>query len=171
MVDLKTEIKLNSGENQDSRLWQEQCDCCTEGYCLMLETDSTLVLLWGSQPLASPSWGGGGAVHEGSIPFGVLNPFRIIRELPASSFPTSKLLFPEPSHSLAHPPPARSLCSAQKSPYSLLDPSVSEDLRSPMAVTRKKFCMGSSSPVPIVSYSKHLPPFKSLQGLPWKSNG
>lgn len=171
MVGLKTDIKLNSGENQGSLLWQEQCDRCTEGYCLMSEADSTLVLLWGSQPHSISFLRWDRAVPEGSIPFGVLNPFWIIREFPASSFPTSKLLFPEPSHSLAHPPPARSLCSAQKSPYSLLDPSVSEDLRSPMAVTRKKFCMGSSSPVPTVSYSRHLPPFKSLQGLPWKSSG
>ena len=94
MVDLKTEIKLNSGENQDSQLWQEQCDCCTEGYCLMLETDSTLVLLWGSQPLASPSWGGGGGCARG------INPFRSIKSLsdhqgtPSIFFPYFQITFP-----------------------------------------------------------------------------
>ena len=158
MVDLKTETKLNSGESQGSLLWQQQCDCCTEGYYLMSETDSTPVLLGGSQPHSISFLWGWGDVQEGSTPLGVPipgpsgNSQHLLSLLPNYFFQSPPTLL----HTLYQPDP---LCSAQKSPYSLLDPSVSEDLESLMVVTRKKFCMGSSSLVPMVSYSKHLPSF------------
>ena len=110
MVDLKTETKLNSGESQGFLLWQQQCDCCTEGYCLMSETDSTPVLLWGSQPHSISFLWGSGDVQEGSTPFGVPIPgpsgnsqhllyFQITfsRALPLSCTPsTSQILYALP---------------------------------------------------------------------------